>query len=398
MNLLQKHIVLFTLFTTIIPQVSFSQSNCITTYWSENITTFEEDSANLWIGTKEHGLVKFDKNTHVKTYFDTTNSSISSNKISSLLIYDDKLIVSTDSSLLRFENGIFTTITDTIRNGLLIADNANKLVVAEVHANVKNKIYFLQNDTIVHTLNLVGGGFAMENIDLTKDDSGNMWLVQNIFYNFDLFKFDSLSYQVFNNSNTAFVGPNPFGSSITSRGDSLYLALSDGIYKYNNSWELQYKSQFPNVEIINGTDSIKRSITALDWDINGDLWCGAVSSDINEFQLAYLSDSIWNFLPPMDSTSSYISKIHISSFDNNIVFVGSKNGLQIIDKNCLNSITSILETNRGIDITIFPIPSTGNIKIQYSEGIVIQKMTLLDINGKKISQLNSNQHSFDLDI
>ena len=172
--------------TLLISSAAFSQTECITPYWGDDIVAFEEDSINLWIGTSDSGLIQFNKESEIKTYYNTTNSNISSNTIMSLLYHNDELIVSTDSNLLRFTDTYFSSINDTIR-GLLIENTEGNLVVADGRDFVKNTMYILNNDSIIQQENIPGSTI---NIDVTLDNLGNIWMIKNDFYNFDVVKFD----------------------------------------------------------------------------------------------------------------------------------------------------------------------------------------------------------------
>lgn len=362
---------------------SYAQLNCTQVDYSENIICFEEDSLFLWMGTSENGLIKYDKQTQLKTYFTNTNSNIGSNKVISLEYYMGALVLSTDSSLLKFDNGSFSLINDTI-NGLLVSDTNNHLVIADLKVNYKNDIYYFLEDSLVKTIHMSSATGAIENRDLTLDHLGNIWLVQNIFYNVDIIKLDGLGFEVFNNSNTNFQGPNPFGTSVCSLNDSLYLALYDGLYRYNGNWALKYQTFiYDSVpKITDGNYTIEGYVTAMDHDLDGLLWCGTFSNDSADPEIAYLNETGWHILTKSDTVFSSVNKIHASKFDSKNIYVGTSNGLRIIDKSCLGLTQSVLYHEDGLELIVYPNPSDGLINISINEPITAIEVLALD--GKRI--------------
>jgi hypothetical protein len=376
--------------TLLISGAAFSQTECITPYWGDDIVAFEEDSINLWIGTSDSGLIQFNKQSEIKTYYNTTNSNISCNTIMSLLYHNDELIVSTDSNLLRFTGTNFSSINDTIR-GLLIENTEGNLVVADGRWNESNILYILNNDSIIQQLNIPG---SSTNTDITLDDLGNIWMIKDDFYRFDVVKFDGENFQLFNNSN-GLTTSDRFGISITNKDGVIYIANNHGIYKYiNDFWELEYHTIIAPYDIVNEGDTLKGRVSALEWDSSGVLFGGSVHGP-----LIYLMDnsSLWEFVH-LDDLPSLITQFYISKYNANLVYAATPDGFLIIDKNCLGlNIFSINDEPIHDEVNVYPNPANNIIEIESIANIKSWK--LIDALGKEVKSLKLKvQNSFTLDV
>jgi len=232
--------------------------------------------------------IKFNKQTELIEYFNTSNSNISSNNIMSITYHNDAVIVSTDSNLLRFNNGSFDVINDTIRV-LLIENFDGNLVVADSRGNIKESIYILEDDSIAFSYNFDDGIFfpGISYIDITIDDSGNVWFLKEVFYNHDIIKFDGVNIEVFNSWNTI-IPSDLFGTSISSSGNNIYVSNLSGLYKYDGAWELMFQTKLADsYEIINGVDTLKSVIVDVASEPNQNLWCSS-----NYGQVAYFITTI----------------------------------------------------------------------------------------------------------
>lgn len=369
-------ILTLTLSTTV-----FSQSNCMTPKWGESIVAFEEDSLFLWIATTDSGLIRYNKQTEVKTYYTTSNSNINSNKILSLLYYNNELILSTDSSLLLFTNNNFTTINDTTK-GLMIENLNGDLVIVEREDYFNGAIYTLQNDSIIKQTDICSTAqYCYDNDDLTIDSSGNIWIVRSEFYAFDVSKFDGDNLQSFSHTDFPIAS---YNNSISSTRNLIVMSNYKGIFTYNGTWEFTT----PYDQIISGNDTLNQYISSIELEPNGNLWAGTDSGIFasQPGRIIYCNNGVWEFLPPIDSLPSLITTFHLSKFDSNIVYVGSTNGFMIIDKSCLGLTNIKEELKEETSLIVFPNPSKEVINIQLSGNIRIKNSLLIDVNGKKIKQ------------
>ena len=382
MKNLQKNILL--ILTLTLSTAALSQTNCITPYWGESIVAFEKDSIFLWIATSDSGLIRFNKQTQIKTYYTTANSNISSNKILSLLYYKNELILSTDSNLQRFTNNNFTTINDTTK-GLMIENLNGNLVVVEREDYFNGAIYILQNDSIEQQVDICSTAQkCLDNNDITIDSSGNIWIVRSEFYAFDVGKFDGTNYQSFSALGFPIDANNP---SISSNGNLILMSNYKGIFSYNGAWQFT----IPYDQIINGNDTLNQYLSSIELESNGNLWAGTTSgiSANQPGRIIYLNNGVWEFLPQIDSLPSIITTFYLSKFDTNIVYVGSTNGFMIIDKSCLGLTNIISESKEEISLLIFPNPSKEVINIRLSGNSRIENSILIDAHGKKIKQFGN---------
>ncbi len=383
MKNLQRNVLL--ILTVAFSTAALSQTNCITQKWGESIIAFEEDSMFLWIATNDSGLIRFNKQTQVKTYYTTANSNISSNKILSLLYYNNELILSTDSSLLRFTNNSFTTINDTTK-GLMVENLNGNLVIVEREDYSNGAIYTLQNDSIIQQIDICNAAQSqcLDNNDITIDSLGNIWIVRSEFYAFDVGKFNGTNYQSF----SALGFPiDAFNPSISSNGNLIVMSNYKGIFTYNGAWQFT----IPHDQIINGNDTLNQYLTSIELESNGNLWAGTNSGIFADQpgRIIYLNNGVWDFLPQTDSLPSFITTFHLSNFDTNIVYVGSTNGFMIIDKGCLGLINTISESKEEISLLVFPNPSKEVINIRLPGNSRIENSILIDVNGKKIKQFGN---------
>jgi len=392
MKKLLRTVLIFLILT--LPITALSQTNCITPNWGESIVAFEEDSTFLWIATNDSGLIRFNKQTEEKTYYNTTNSNISSNKILSLLYYNNELIVSTDSNLLRFTDNSFTTINDTTK-GMMIEDFKGNLVVVERESYSYGAIYTFHNDNIIQKIDICDSvqKQCLDNNDITIDSSGNIWLVRSEFYAFDVGNFNGTTYQSFSAQGFPIDAFNP---SITSNGNLIIMSNYKGIFSYNGAWQFT----IPHEQIIDGNDTLNQSLSSIELESNGNLWAGTDSGIFanQPGRIIYLNNGVWKFLPQTDSLPSSITTFHLSKFESNIVYAGSTNGFMIIDKSCLGLTSTISESTDEISLLIFPNPSKEVINVRLSGNLRIENSILLDINGKKLKQFGNDSELSIFDV
>lgn len=337
-----------------------AQEQCITPYWGDNIICLEEDKDFLWFGTKDDGLVRFDKESKEKLYINTSNSGLLSDNIQDLLYYNDELVISTSSGLCKYSSGSISTLSDTIQ-GLLLEDFENNLVVADCRENLKNDIHYFRSGILVKTISLVSDNFPLQNsgVTLTKDSS--IWLVQNVFYNVDIYRIKGDTFSIYNNQNSAFRGPNPFGTSIVSKGDSVYLSLGEGLYLFDGDWAFKYQVWgYDDVPFItNEFDTINFRLTALSIDKAGVLWCGSLAKYGDCPNVSYQENNQWHILPKLGTQKSTVTDILPSKYDDRYVYMALNYGLYVVDKKCLEEISSVNEKDLQNLIKVFPNPSTG---------------------------------------
>ncbi len=382
---------LLTCFIFIILNKVNGQSNCTKYYYGEKVTSFTEDSTFLWIGTNNNGLIKFNKLSEIKTYYNTSNSNINSNYILDLIHYNNELIISTDSNLLVYNDGSFNVYNDTI-NGLLIEDSSGNLIIADNRGANHNKLYYLNGANVlrVRTLQESIGGLGSTNIDITIDNLGTIWIIRNEFYNSDVIKIDSNSQTVFN------LAPNnPSGTSIASFENSIWAAFNYGVYNsIQSNWQLEHQTLLPDGTINNGLDTMKQFISAMQFDKDGVLWCGTLPTGFQdkEIEILYKYNGDWFFIPQIDLQNTSTSEIFVSEYTDNIYF-GTSEGFIKVHKTCLG--VGIYETPYSTKVMIYPNPADNmiNIKIEKDQ---IKLISLNNLEGKTLKTYHNKFDSIDV--
>jgi len=375
-----------------ISKFSYSQTNCIDFFPFGDVVSIAEKDNIFWLATSDNGLISFDKQTLTTQYFDTTNSLLDENKIVAICHHNNQLYLSTPNKLFRFDNGQISLVNDTI-SGLLIENQSNELIVVDVEM-----VYFLQNDLIIHHKDLntvfdVRSDCCTENTDLTLDASGNLWISRYAFYEYDIIKFDGINWESYHSLNTATFPIESYTfNGISSFQNNILTTSWGGIHQYNQgTWTNFYDFTSP---IINNQDSIIGYLGAIHQD-NADYFI--LGTDYRNLNLPprLLSYSFiqneWNFFPIINSFPAIIQ--HIYS-DTTSIYIGTSNGLGIIDKSCFLTNTKSISIEQ-IDVRVFPNPAINEINIENKSNERIDNIELYNINGQLIKTF---QESNSLDL
>ena len=390
--------IIFFFFSITFSKESFSQEDCTAYFGVGEIICIAEDASYLWLGLKENGLVRVRKSDYSQTIFSTDNSNLSENNVISLQYYKGELFVSTDKRLLKFSNDEFIVISDTI-SGKLSENKEGHLVIACFKSHEQNAIYKLYSGVISLAYEISEQNFPLDITDIAITSDSAIWIVQNVFYNVDIYRFKQDSVSLFNNYNTNFTGSNPFGTSIITKGDSVLLSLNDGIYLYNdNKWQLLYQTYgYPTYPwISDGKDTLKKYVTAMEFDADGNLWCGSFSAD-NSSVLAYLQNDTWVLIQKDDLLYTTVNCIKGSEFDRKIIYVCTNNGLQIIDKECLSNTSTLFETDKPMEVNVYPNPSKTKLKLVLGQNINVSSYKIVDSSGKEIRTAVFDRKTIDIE-
>ncbi|MGK0364062.1 MAG: ligand-binding sensor domain-containing protein, partial [Saprospiraceae bacterium] len=106
--------ILFSFLTFACAILSFAQSDCITFISGEDITTITDDTEYIWLGTTENGLVRMDKSTQEKVYFDTGNSNLPVNDIQSVMIFENQTFTGTEDEISVLQGEDFYTFSNEV--------------------------------------------------------------------------------------------------------------------------------------------------------------------------------------------------------------------------------------------------------------------------------------------
>jgi uncharacterized repeat protein (TIGR01451 family) len=215
--------------------------------------TFINDIAfegnTVWISTLG-GLAKIDQTTSSSTLYNSCNSGITNGNIRHTLVASngDKWISTYTGGLLRFDGTNWTTFYsiptgDTIWNVLKTAeDNFGNIWISSYPRTQLGQPAaantLLKFDGTTFTKIQLPVLPAANNItSIECDQNGNMWMVSGD----NIFKYDGISFQIYNSSNSLFTG-NPKNLIIDNSnniwftsyaGSSLYLVKYNGVTFYN---------------------------------------------------------------------------------------------------------------------------------------------------------------------
>lgn len=325
-----------------------------------NIQSIIQNGNDIWIGTSDNGLVKFDKTNKTSQYFTPSNSNLTTNYIKSTCWHDNKLYFSTDEELMYLENGNVISVNDTI-NGLLIESHNGELVVVD-----KKMVYFLQNNQIIaqydlKLVNAVRPECCDSATSVTIDAMGNLWISRYAFYEFDILKFDGLNWNSFHIFNTPALPIESFMlNGISSFQNTIFATSYGHIHQYQQG---QWNNLFDSASdvVYDGQDTLSEMLASIYSEHSNILWVGTDGRDFGESgQLFYhnFQNNTWHSMPTIDSLPSIIKTI---TTDSTTVFIGTNNGLGLLDKNCFS--VSNQSISKIESISIYPNPTDQNITI-----------------------------------
>ncbi|MFZ1289659.1 MAG: two-component regulator propeller domain-containing protein [Melioribacteraceae bacterium] len=270
-----KSLVLFYILTLSYP--IFSQNNeWINYFYGKEVISFTGDGNNMWVGTRQGGMVKLNSQTGEKTYFNKANSSLPENEVRALEFDSNgNLWIGTIRGLAKF-NGTDWIIFNPSNSGL-------------PYNNISSITFDNEKNVWIGT---DGGGLAKYN--------GNDWLVMNM-----------------ENTQNAITSNYIHNVVIDSNGNK-WIGTYAGLAKYNEtSWFTVYKEEY--------TDLPKNNIQAIVIDNDGNKWIGTSNG------LAKFDDQNWTIYNTSNSglPDNWIKSLLI---DNDLnLWIGTNNGLAKFD-------------------------------------------------------------------
>jgi len=361
-------------------QLCYSQTSCFETLFDGyNISSVTDDHQFIWVGTYNNGLISYNKDTSEILFYNTSNSEISSNTIQSVLKLNNRLYVSSDSSLMAFANNSFQEISTTIQGVMAMAPNGNLAVAAPYEFNLldlDNQITYTKD-----LLTLVTPSCCGKTTDIEYDINGRLWLSNYAFYEYDVITYGSGSWDVYDVNNSILPIESFYNFNRLAVNDDVVMVTNNGsnMHKYKNYlWSLEHS--FENPSIFNEQETIDGLIiNAIEFDIDGVFWVGAGNYDNSSFgKIAYKIENDWKFL---DNNSEELPGVNLfveSQYDLDIIYAASNNGLLIINTNCLTLSTVDYQAESN-DVVIFPNPTNGvlNIDIKDSKTFSFQLINYL---------------------
>ncbi len=336
-----------------------------------------------WFGSDDAGVFKLENNQF--TNYNTNNSGLTSNQISSIFIDDEsnKWITTFGGGLAKFDNS-YWTIFNTDNSGLPSNDIYNSIV----EDNDGNK-----------WIATYGGGIAIfDNINWTVYNSGNSGLPNNYVVDLEIdsynnkwfvvyeegneesagiVKFDGINWTFYNSSNSGIPSGGFISSISIDANDNKWIATENGLVKFDNTdWTLYDTS--------NSGLPVNR-IFDIAIDETNNIWVttqeGLVKYDNAYWQLYNTGNS--NIL------SNLNWRIMI---DNNNKYLTSECGLSIFNENGTTEIEETTVIEQQYNLRNYPNPFSNNtiISFQLSKPNNV-KLQIFDISGNMIQEV-VNQH------
>jgi hypothetical protein len=393
-------------FSLLMVMTAKSQDPCFELLGSYNIQCAAEEGNILWLGTEEQGLLAFNKAEQTFEEYNPDNSNLSEYRVRSLLLYQNDLLISTDSSLYFFDNGDFETYNDSLAGELLFHDG--RLLVG---GNLN--YYELESDVVVYEKDLgeevvFSCGFCEQTTDMIIDSQGDVWLTHFGFYEFDILQFDGVEWTLHDHSTVSTdIFPieswNP-NNRLCSFEDQVLATSWAGLKTFeNNGWELAHTFTAPT--IIEGSDTLLTP-TAIAADQNTGFWVGAMQNWQSSLsgKVAYHNGVDWQVFQPDLPDSTKFNRFYPSS-DPQIIYAATSLGLVIIDKSCLDlSVTTepaaeetFVYPNPAKDVLRFSERFSGKARVFDLQGKLMLQVSLIDRQSLDISALPIGMYLLQLD-
>lgn len=336
-----------------------------------HVTVIQEQENVVWYGTVEHGICRWDKVTETTTCFDTNNSSLGSNEIKDLFItVNGDLWASTTEAVYLFENDDWTVQNDSISG--LFAQKANGDLNVIDHYNLAT--FDGSTWTDFDLTQVIEDVCCSQNEAAYVDENDHLWISHHDFYFYCVLRFDGSAWTVFAKSDFALSGPLgtleltevlPFESFddnelFIDNDNSVWTGNWAGLQKYeNNEWTAVYEA-FNGINgvgetstlatIEDGQDVLTGMVLNMTQDLDGWIWMNTGQQFSNQFkQLAYFDGTNWEIISSVFSDETVIEDLEASQFDENILYVGTNEGLLIMRKDVV--VASNFNTTRWFNFT-----------------------------------------------
>jgi len=204
-----------------------------------------QDGEYLWVGSLE-GLVKFNKNTGDKEFYDTTNSGLTSNKVGCLLKDRSGNICiglwslwTSSGGLIKYDGGNWI-IVDTIKLAAprcILEDFTGNIWIGHTVGSgvpYRGNLYKYHGDSCTIFTPSNSGLLHNAIIALMEDSNKNIWIANTFGSNSGLLKFDGVD-----NWDTLDVPNRKKITCLLNDSDgNIWVGTSNGLAKYDgNAWD-----------------------------------------------------------------------------------------------------------------------------------------------------------------
>jgi ligand-binding sensor domain-containing protein len=289
----------------------------------ESIQTITEDENSIWIGSHA-GVLKIDKITGARVFFDKTNSPFIDSWIRRIVVDNEgnKWFGSYDKGILVKYDNTNWTVYDTSNSPLsgnaiynLVVDSNNFIWLTCGNINGPLMKFDGTNWTLYNTSN---SGLPSNFIENIFSEGGNIWLSCNGI----LVKFDGTNWTEYNTSNSAISGKS-INQIDKDENENIWLLHYDGVEKFDGNTFTVFDETNTNIPNIRNY-----SMTI---DTNNIIWTGCGSYNYSPHILGGLMSFNGNSWTKYDSTNSPINSesagpVYADHF-NNIWFGCGQNGM-----------------------------------------------------------------------
>ncbi|GBD87403.1 two component regulator propeller [bacterium BMS3Abin03] len=323
------------------------------------INTILEKDNYLWIGTSG-GLLKYNKSTGEKEFFNKGNAYIPSNAIVSLTFeIDGDMWLGTTAGLVKYSNGgwyKYTTsnsgLPSNFINSIAIDENNNKWI-----ATLHGLAMYDDENWIVYDTN--NSGLPSNNVTFVRfDNNGKLWIGTTE----GLVEYEGTNWTVYNSSNSGLTNNYVSTIAVDSSNDIWVgvfqipdiSGINGGVYRFDGaSW----------TNFVPVSNQSYKSVYAIEIDKQENKWIGA-----NTFNPPYGGGLF--IIPPDNSGINYITDIDLGNSagwvssiyadTSNTLWIGTSRGIvKYINQNSTHINTSNSEFTTDL-INHIKIDNNGN--------------------------------------
>jgi ligand-binding sensor domain-containing protein len=376
---------------------------------SQRITTFAEEGDFMWIGNYE-GVVKLNKITGAKTFYNKANSPLTDNAIYKIVV-DNKNVKwfgTANIGLVRFD-GTNWTIYDTLNTPL------PSLAIRDMDVDANNNLWIstYSNGGLIKYDGNSWTSYTTANSNLPDNEIGDMLVDGTIIWvttNQGLAKFDGTTWTVYNSSNST-ISTNTLAIKIDKdKNGNLWLLQGIGLEKFDGN----------TFTLIGNLSTIGYSLTI---DADNIVWVGSATSiSAAGYTVGGISsfNGTWT---KYDTTNTPISDTDISEVyadKSNHIWIGGQNGS--VDVKNRSSWTSFIISNvnlygmgvnevafdqQGVSYILssgnpsFRNPGTGIVKYDWTKDMQINNAPALpwaiatDRSGKLYEKTSLGLYQYD---
>lgn len=339
------------------------------------ISIIEDKDENLWIGTYNGGLNKFDRRTgkYKRYLYDKNNSNSLSNNTIWTIFQDSKnfIWVGTENGLNRLDetSGKFVLYKkDSLKNGSISGNDIRSIAedkdgniwVGTVNEGLNkfdriNEIFTVYKRDSLNVNSLAGNYVSA----IVSDNDGNIWVGTGRGLN--LFDKSKNEFKRFQNdsSNLSSISNNIINSIREDGSNYLLIGTQNGLNKFDKS-----TGKFELLRIY--PQRIKpENVLTMEKDRSGVIWISMYNIGMNKIYEQSLN--FGNFLPGNYVRSFYETK-------DGLLYVGTSNGLEVMNEKGINIRTILPEKDNKNSLSNNNINSvtgddSGNLWIGTSNGL-----------------------------